>query len=142
MRTSYYMLFLSFNIFIGCKSINNKTTSNEKELKVINIAEFEYVFELRTIEKETSDTLFVLSSKNNFYNKYNLNKPKSNSTEQLILNNTYRFEVLPIKPQVSTMQQLGAYIIVENDTLWKGANYKEAPKFYSSQNTVGLLYCN
>lgn len=131
---------------MGCKTTDHKHPQmaiSKLELKVISISEFEYVYQLKTIQKERNDTLFILSSKNNLYDKYNLIKPKSNKVEQKIkINNTYNFQILPIKPQVSTMEQLGVYIIVENDTLSKGGNYKGIPKYYSSQNTVGLNIYN
>lgn len=146
MKTYQFMFFISLYVCIGCKTADNKNNekaNSEMELKVIKINEFEYVYQLKTVQIKSNDTLFVLSSKNNFYDKYNLKTPKSNILEQIItINNTYRFKVLRIKPQVSTMAQLGAYIIVEGDTLWKGSNYKEAPKYYSSQNTVGLTLYN
>ena len=38
------------------------------------------------------------------------------------------------------MEQLGAYIVIENDTLWKSQTYKEIPPSFISHNTIGQFY--
>lgn len=126
-------------MFFGCNSSKNLQNENTVNLKVVGIKEYEYAYGLKTIGND-KDTLLVISFKDEFYNKYSLKKPDiQGSVQEIKINNLYDFKLSLIKPQVSNMEQLGAFIIIENDTLCKGRNYKEIPKTYSAQNTINLL---
>jgi hypothetical protein len=125
-------------LLIGCSS-SNFTNKKPKLLisKIIDIKEYEYVFGLKGINQK-NDTVLILSYKDRFREKYNQKKIKYDKLQKIVKNGSYNFKVLNIKPQVSTMQQLGAFIIVENDTLCMQADYNKIPTIYVAQNTIGL----
>ncbi|MCF6298149.1 MAG: hypothetical protein L3J08_09250, partial [Flavobacteriaceae bacterium] len=107
--------------------------------KVTNIEEYEYAYRLKVLKDQSKDTIIIVSFKEKFYSKHNLKKPDSSGHKKIEINNNYNFKLLLIKPQVSNMEQLGAFIIVEKDTLWKERSYKTMPKSYTAQNTIGLI---
>ena len=58
------------------------------------------------------------------------------------MNKKYVFHLVEKKSTVSTMEQMGAFIVIENDTIWKSKNYKEVPISFISHNTIGKFYGN
>lgn len=134
---SLYIVILC--LFLGCGSTSSlKKETINSNLKVVDIEEYQYAYRFRVLEDKSKDTILIVSFKDNFYNKNNLKKPKGEDSKQIVTDNNYNFKLLLIKSQVSTMQQLGAFIIVEKDTLWKERSYKTMPKSYTAQNTIGL----
>lgn len=128
--------------FIACSSVEKKQNgASFITCSIIDIQEYEYVFTFKALNQK-KDTVFVLSLKENYYNKNNYTKPKMEFLEQIKLNNKYLFNVIPKKPSVSSMEQLGAFIIIEKDTLYKSSNYKQIPPTFISLNTIGKYYSN
>jgi hypothetical protein len=126
--------------FIACSSVEKK--QNNKSFitcSIIDIQEYEYAFKFKALNQK-KDTVFVLSLKENYYNKNNYTKPKMESAEEIKINNEYVFNVISKKPSVSSMEQLGAFIIIEKDTLYKSSNYKQIPPTFISLNTIGKYY--
>jgi len=138
MKNTLYLILSLF--IIGCTL--NKTTRYEPEkinCSIIEINNFEYVFRLKGINSETNDTIYILSFKENMYDKYKYKKPQElNNSVQIRSGNNYKFSLIKKKIQVSNMQELGQYIIVEKDTLWKGSSNIIPPKYYIAQKTMDL----
>ena len=139
MKTLNYLVLL---IFIGCIKINNKEPENitHQNISIIEIKEFDYSYRLKGINK-LRDTILIISFKDKFYNKYRINKP-TGSKEKIQCKKEYYFKLVQIKLQASTMEQLGAFIIIEKDTLWKANSYKNIPPSYKSLNTNGSFIIN
>ena len=139
MKTLNYLVLL---IFIGCIKINNKEPENitHQNISIIEIKEFDYSYRLKGINK-LRDTILIISFKDKFYNKYRINKP-TGSEEKIQCKKEYYFKLVQIKLQASTMEQLGAFIIIEKDTLWKANSYKNIPPSYKSLNTNGSFIIN
>lgn len=134
MRTLNYLgLFL----FIGCAIKNNpKENSFTQSCNIVEIKEFDYSFRFKAIKK-SGDTILIISLKDKFYTKYKIITPIGNELQKIERNKEYNFKSVQIKPRVSTMEQLGAFIIIEKDTLWKAQSYKDIPPSYKSVNTIG-----
>jgi hypothetical protein len=132
-----YLFPIIFCFFLISCSTNNKVEKSQlQNLKIVKIEEFKTFYKFNSIDYK-NDTLNVISFKN-------VTKQKSNFYETLKIaeQNTYGFKLENIKTRVSTMQQLGQFIIIEKDTLWKGSSDKVAPKYSVSKNTVGLQIFN
>lgn len=85
-------------------------------IKLLEMKRFNSVNQIKSVN-EKSDTIFIISFKKKEY------EIDSSKFITLTLAQITRF-------RVGTMQQLGAYMIVGNDTLWRGPNSDYAPKFY------------
>ena len=77
---------------------------------------FNSVSQIKSI-KENLDTVFLISPNRREY------QIDSSKFIALRLKEAMRF-------RVGQMEQLGAYFITGNDTLWSGRSTKNAPKFY------------
>jgi hypothetical protein len=140
MKYLSYTCSIVLFLFFGCNSTYYlKKEFASKYIKVIDIEEYKYAYLLKGIEYQSKDTIIIVSFKEKFYSKHNLKKPDDSGYKKVNINNYYSFKLLQIKPQVSNMEQLGAFIIVEKDTLWKGQSYKTMPKSHTAQNTIGLI---
>jgi hypothetical protein len=112
---------LSIIIFVcSCRSTNIKSVSvNDDELtsvKLIEMKQFNSVNQIKSVN-EKFDTIFLISPGKREY------EIDSSKFITLRLTQITRF-------RVGTMEQLGAYMITGNDTLWSGPSMKNAPKFY------------
>lgn len=138
--------FKFFNIGLICLicgcgvQTKMKQSGNNIQSKVLSVKEYSYVYEIKGLDLNSNDTIFILSYKENYFDKHHSSTPinleKANKIE---LNKDYTFKSVRIKPQVSHMQQLGAYIIVENDTLYKSRDSFTIPPYYASFNSLGML---
>lgn len=135
-----YIGFFLVLILLGCSTTKNTNIDYQlQNLKVIDIKEYEYGYLIETIHEQNRDTAFVISRKEKLYDKYNLKTPTNKGKVELLeLEKAYHFKVSKVKTRVSTMQQLGQFIILENDTLWSGSDKSIVPKHYVALNTVGL----
>lgn len=106
--------------------------------RIIEIKEYQYAFRFKALKE--NDTILIISLKENYYTEYGYKKPILNDLEEIKINEKYDFYLTQKKPTVSTMEQLGAFIIIENDTLWKSKTYKEVPLSFISHNTIGKFY--
>ncbi len=137
---NYIMIFTSvFSIMLSCGSSYYSPKEGVKVVcKVVNIEEYEFAYTIDAVTEET-DTVLIISLKEFFFEKYNLKKPTNlDGAKRIIENESYNFIMSSIKPQVSSMEQLGAFIIIEKDTLLSAKTYKDIPKSYTSQNSIGL----
>jgi len=112
---------LSIIIFISsCGSSNNSSVSATKDelinVKLIEIKRFNSVNQIQSVS-EKSDTLFLISPGKR---EYEIDTSKFIALRLTRITNF----------RVGTMEQLGAYMITGNDTLWSGPSTKNAPKFY------------
>ena len=125
---------------MSCSSTNKikmeRTISN---YHVVEMKEYHYAFMFKVLDKE-NDTILIISLKENYYDKYGYKKPTFNHFQEIKMNETYDFYLTRRNPNVSTMEQLGAFIIVENDTLWRSPTYRDIPPTFMSHNTIGKLY--
>lgn len=140
MKISKY--FLVFLFCYGCASTNKSKENGVEviECNIFEITEFDYAYRL-TATDSMGNTILVVSLKDNFYDKYEIKKPDiDKGAKTITVNENYVFKSTRIKPRVSTMEQLGAFIVIETDTLWKASTYKDIPLSYRVYNTVGLLY--
>ena len=111
-------------------------------MKVINIEEFDKLYRIDAMNTNTNEKIFIISHKQSYWDENSLKKPILNSTTSLNEGNIYNFKLRPIKPIVGKFQGLGAYIIVENDTLKSAESYKKLPLSFISENTIGLTVSN
>lgn len=125
--------------FVGCSSLRNKGDNIFLQCLVIDIQEYEYAFKFKALNPK-NDTILILSLKENYYNKNNYKKSKLGTSEEIKPNQKYIFSVVPKKPTVSNMQQLGAFLIIEKDTIYKASNYKEIPLTFVATNSIGKYY--
>lgn len=126
-------------ILVGCSSITKtKMEYSVFSCHIIDIIEYQYAFRFTALKGK--DTISIISLKENYYNKYSYKKNILNHLEEIKINERYDFYLTQKKPIVSTMEQLGAVIIIENDTIWKSRTYKEFPLTYISHNTIGKFY--
>lgn len=133
------LICIIFIIFMGCVSTKNKISYNTFHYKVVGIQEYQYAFAFKVLN-DRKDTLLVISLKDNYYDKYNHKKPKLKLVGKITIDKSYDFILSEKKPTVSTMEQLGAFIIIENDTVCKAKSYKELPLIFISHNTIGKFY--
>ncbi len=113
--------FLSIIIFIySCQPTNiGSVSAIEDELidvKLIEIKRFNSVYQIKSVD-EKLDTIFLISPEKREY------KIDTSKFITLRLTQIKRF-------RVGKMEQLGAYLIAGNDTLWSEASTNNAPKFY------------
>ena len=108
---------------------------------ILEIEEYQYAFRFKALNKE-NDTILIISLKESYYDKYGYKKLILNNLQEIKLTEKYDFHLTQKKPTVSTMEQLGAFIIIEKDTLWKSFTYKDIPPSFMSHNTVGKYYSN
>lgn len=134
-KIGYLILF----VFTGCASIiKTKMDFNVLNCHIIEIKEYGNTFRLKALNKE-KDTVLIISLKEVYYeNSYK--KPVLENLQEIQLDKEYNFYVTQKKPLVSTMEQLGAFIVVENDTLWSSRTYKDIPLSFISHNTIGKYY--
>jgi hypothetical protein len=106
--------------------------------KIIGIQEFNSVFVLKSINESTLDTTYILSAKRDYLKKQKLTEPfKDGEGESITTNKTYSFELSSVRYRTSNMENLGVYIVFDNDTIWRGANYNER-KYFLSKNSIDL----
>lgn len=118
----------------GCSTTNtpqNKVGVDNLTCNVVEIKEFEHSFRFMAINNQ-GDTVIVASLKERDL------KSDSKIIDTILLNKSYDFNVTQIRPRVLTMEQLGAFIIIKNDTLCKAATYKSLPLAYTAHNVIGL----
>lgn len=130
-----FLVFLLISIS-GCGTINksqNKITADNLKCNIVDIEEFERSYRFTGID-DLGNKVIIVSLKNHQHT-----IPMHEVVDTVSLNKSYNFKVTLIKPRVSTMEQLGAYIIIENDTLCKASTYNDLPPAYTSHNTIGLL---
>ncbi len=126
-------------ILVGCSSTSKiKTKYSVLNCRIIAIKEYQYAFRFMALKEK--DTILIISLKNNYYDKYGYKKPVLNHLEKIRVNEKYDFYLTQKKQTVSTMEQLGVSIIIENDILWKAQTYKEVPLSFTSHNTIGQYY--
>ncbi|MEO5776314.1 MAG: hypothetical protein ABIQ27_05380 [Flavobacterium sp.] len=109
--------------------------------KVLNIKEFNSVFLLKSISQSGSDTTYILSAKKDILKKAKLPYSFSNDAHELIVDGVYNFQLSPVRFRSSSMENLGVYLVFDNDTLYKGAN-SNGRKYFLSHNSIGLLIEN
>ncbi len=135
---AFLMFFLFFNFgclrkkenfqYITCKIENFQYIT----CKITRINENKNFFTFVGLNKITKDSIFIFSKK-----KTDTDKNFDNS-KQIYLDSQYVFKLNKIKIRVGHMEQLGAFMKIDNDTIWKGINAKQAPIYYYSLNTIGL----
>jgi hypothetical protein len=137
-KTSYF-LFAIFFFFLNCSPIKESLEKRMSNNIILSIKDYNYANYLQTVDIYTSDTIYIISPKDTFYRKYNIPRPVMHKkVKKMKPNDTINFELSKVKFQANTMQQLGVHIIIENDTLWSGAEIIDN-KFYQSLNSIGLL---
>ncbi len=126
-------------ILLSCSSIPKiKMDYSVLNCRIIEIKEYQYAFRLMALKE--NDTILIISLKENYYTKYGYKKPVLNDLEEIRINENYDFYLTQKMPNVSTMEQLGAFIIIEKDTLWESQSYKEIPLSFISRYTIGNFF--
>lgn len=125
--------------FLGCKTIPQGKV-NEYFLKVVKITDYEFCFSFTALNEVTRDSVHILSFKDNYYAKYDLPKPLILPDTSILIqaNKSYDFKLIRTNVRVLTMEQLGAFIIIENDTIFQASNLEALPLVYTAQNTRGV----
>jgi len=128
-------------IFFGCSTQRaTKETSFDSINRILSIEEYEYCYYIKGTNQETQNLVNIISYKKTYFDKYNLQTPFSSSQaglKTIIKDNNYTFNLTEMRFNVSDMEQLGASVIIENDTIWKGKPTLEN-RFYKSKNSIGL----
>ena len=129
-------LFIIITIILFSCSSTNKPQINYKYLNciIVEIKEYQNTFRFKALNN--NDTILIVSLKDNYYNK----KIHIDSLEEIRLDKNYNFYLTQIKPIVLNMEELGAFVKIEGDTLWKSSTYKNIPLTYLSHNTIGKFY--
>lgn len=139
MKKLSYLIIL---VFIGCSSAKIMTIDyTVLNCHVIDIKEYQYCFIFRAFSKGC-DTILIISLKEDYHNKYLYKKPVLNCSQEIKLNQKYDFYLVQKRVHVDVMEQLGAFMIIGNDTLWKSSTFKDIPLFMSSFNTLGKYHNN
>lgn len=124
---------------MGCISTKENIHYSTLNCRVIHIQEYQQAFGFKVLDNK-KDTLLVISFKNSYYDKNNYKKPKLKLLKEIKIDQSYDFILSTKKPTVSTMEQLGAFIIIENDTICRGKSYKTLLSTFISHNTIGEFY--
>jgi len=116
-------------------NLNNICKDNKHiyQLQILSIDTCNDVYSLKCLNINNFDTLFIISLKENIYS---ISDTSMLST--VLFGGIYTFELKKMKIRISKMQQLGQFIIVKNDTLWKGASGATPPVYYIVENSLGL----
>lgn len=131
-----YILPILFLLSCGSTStIKSKVTT----LKVIDISEYGNVYGIKTINENTNKENYIVSYKESYYTENGLSLPVLKNTLEIVKGQSYTFQLTPLKPRVGQSQNIGAYIIVHNDTLLSAENYTKLPLAFVSQNSIDLL---
>jgi hypothetical protein len=139
MIKTFYFLFAIFFFFLNCSSVKESLDKRISNNIILSIRDYNYAYYLQTVNTYTLDTIYVISLKDTFYRKYDIPQPiMYKKAKKMKPNDTVNLELSKVKFQANAMQQLGVHIIIENDTLWSGAEIIDN-KFYQSLNSVGLL---
>lgn len=121
-------------IFVSCSTTKHvKKNCQSLNCYVIDIEEYQHFILLKTLRER--DTIRIISFKKSYNKKIIFNK-----LEEIKLDKYYNFCLTQKKANVSTMEQLGAFIVVENDTIWTASTYKDIPLFFISHNTIGKFH--
>lgn len=135
-----YFYFLIILVGGSCNAI--KQSSNKKNdnmnLEVLSICEYKNVFSFKCLSASNRDTLFVVSFKKNINNGCNANEADVGPLTIVETGRQYVFKLQILRTRVSTMEQLGRFIIIGSDTLWQGPSNISPPHYYVAQNVVGL----
>lgn len=129
------LLYINISLLSACVAMNHhqsKELNNTGKFRVIEIKEFSHSYRLVGIDSLDNKVLLISSKKNH-------QKIAGKIVDTISINKSYYFQLTRIKPTVSTMEELGAFIVIESDTLWRASSYKEIPPTYSIHNSVGLL---
>jgi len=129
----FILLILGFILF-SCSSTNKFET---KSFTVIKVEEFDQFYRFKSVDENLNDTVNLISLKNQQLRKAG-EVSSFNATSKIIAENQYNFKLQKIKTRVSTMEQLGQWVIIGKDTLWKGNSKQIAPKYFYSLNTLGI----
>ena len=121
-------------LIFSCSSINN---FEKKVLKVIAIEEFKSYYRFKALDKNLKDTVNLISLKYQQLRK-DRKVSKFKATSQIVSQKNYTFKTQKIRIRTSTMEQLGKWIIIEKDTLWKGNSKEVEPKYFNLVNALGL----
>ena len=127
-----FLVLLMFICSCTSQNLSNTIKTESKRLKVVKIISYNGFYELTTVKEDISDTLLIISYKKGF------SKKDKKTQLQIVEDRYYKFELSIIKPRVSTMEQLGAYMIFGEDTLYRASSSKELPRMYQSHNSLGL----
>ena len=126
-------------IFTSCSTEKLVQKNTTCDCLILNLKEYDYVFKIEALNQR-KDTIVALSYKDNYYTKNNYRQPDLEVLEEIKAFHHYRFKMVPKKPTVSTMEQLGAFIIVEKDTLLQARSYREIPSTFVLINSRGKFF--
>ncbi len=136
--TKYLAVFL-IAACIGCigrKKTTIKKTGNFTDIKIVGINKTKNYYILKGLKEGNSDTLFIVSYKEEG------DLEKESMKTIIEIGSIYNFTLGNVRTRVSSMQQLGQFIIVGKDTLWKGGPEENPPLYYQAQNTIGNFCFN
>jgi len=115
----------------SCSTYNTTNKSFRTINKVIEINEFNQSYLLKTLSKNNDTILIISNAINNDYGD-DISKQK-----KIVLNHSYEFRLMkPTRISVNSMEQLGYFIKIKSDTIWKSKTIKNLP--YFGLNTKGL----
>ena len=137
MKLSASMLLLA--ILGSCSTARNDRGFHSKNI-ILQVKEYKSSYLLQTLNYSTTDTVSIVSLKQKSGAKHSRNNTiKVKESPKIKVGDTVDF-ILDGKLMYTAagkMQQLGLFLIVENDTLWSGPRLIPN-KFYISRSTVGL----
>ena len=129
--------FIIIMICVFAFSCSSTSTFETKSFKVVSIEEFESCYRIKSLDQNLKDTVNLISLKYQMLRK-DREVPKFNATSQIVTQNNYNFKLQKVRTRVSSMEQLGKWIIFGKDTLWKGNSKEVEPKYFYALNTLGL----
>ncbi|MBW7870095.1 MAG: hypothetical protein H3C39_03425 [Flavobacteriia bacterium] len=122
-------------IFNGC-SINNKESKSIKaEFFICGIDEFTNFYRFKGFIDEETDTVYAISYKE---------KPILEAVPNITIekkiepNKRFHFIIEKIKPRIFQNNYNSQFIIIGDETLWKGSMETTPPNYYIIKNAAGM----
>ncbi len=131
----YLILIMCISSCSILSKSQKKLATNSLKCSIVDIKEYESSYCLTALDSFGNKVIIVSLKKNP-------HKITLESLDTISLHKNYDFNVTRIKPRVSTMEQLGSFIIIERDTLWKASTSDNIPPAYIAHNTIGLICCS
>ncbi|MES2484987.1 MAG: hypothetical protein V4581_03450 [Bacteroidota bacterium] len=121
-------------VITGCSTTKKKPEM--LNVTVGNIDEYDMFF--RFTGMADNDTLYIISWKEEAYGQFKDKAAIDVKDLDIVKDSTYIFKAQKSRFRISTMEQLGQYVVFDRDTLWSGSSTAKAPKYYIAQNSIGL----
>lgn len=136
------LVFIPIFLFFGCSTRQiSKANSSNSLNEILSIEEHTYAYYIKAMNQNTQQQINIISYKDIYFDKYQEKRPflpsETTGVKNIIKGSNNLFKLTEMRFNVNSMEQLGAYIIIENDTIWQGKSTVRN-RFYKSENSVGL----